>query len=67
MVPNMRLISVAFTVSSIIGPLAAGLAMKTMGSDILMWQVAALGGALALYVLGIRTGQRQPLHSSSVS
>ncbi|WP_246530479.1 MULTISPECIES: hypothetical protein [Paraburkholderia] len=33
---NMRLVSLIFTASSIVGPLAAGFAMKARGSDMLL-------------------------------
>ncbi|RDK00317.1 MFS transporter [Paraburkholderia lacunae] len=62
---NMRLISLTFTGSSIAGPLVAGFAMNALGSDMLMWQLAIMSGALAAYTLGLREGQRQPERSSS--
>lgn len=63
---NMRLVSLTFTASSIVGPLAAGFAMKARGSDMLMWQLALMSGALAVYTLGLREGRRQPGQSSSM-
>lgn len=63
---NMRLVSLTFTASSIVGPLAAGFAMKARGSDMLMWQLALMSGALAVYTLGLREGRRQPGRSSSM-
>ncbi|MFM0223756.1 MFS transporter [Paraburkholderia dipogonis] len=63
---NMRLVSLTFTASSIVGPLAAGFAMNARGSDMLMWQLALMSGALVVYTLGLREGRRQPEHSSSM-
>jgi MFS family permease len=63
---NMRLVSLTFTASSIVGPLIAGFAMKARGSDMLMWQLAIMSGALAAYTLGLREGRRQPDRSSSM-
>ncbi|NYH25126.1 MFS transporter [Paraburkholderia bryophila] len=63
---NMRLVSLTFTASSIVGPLGAGFAMKARGSDMLMWQLALMSGALAVYTLGLREGRRQPGRSSSM-
>jgi MFS family permease len=63
---NMRLVSLTFTASSIVGPLVAGFAMKARGSDMLMWQLALMSGALVAYTLGLREGRRQPGRSSSM-
>ncbi|AIP36034.1 major Facilitator Superfamily protein [Paraburkholderia xenovorans LB400] len=63
---NMRLVSLTFTASSIVGPLVAGFAMKARGSDMLMWQLALMSGALLVYTLGLREGRRQPERSSSL-
>jgi predicted MFS family arabinose efflux permease len=63
---NMRLLSLTFTASSIVGPLAAGFAMNAHGSDMLMWQLALMSGALVVYTLGLREGRRQPERSSSM-
>ena len=64
---NMRLVSLTFTISSIAGPLFAGFAMKALGSDMLMWQLALASGALAIYTLGLLEGRRQPREASSAS
>ncbi|SDJ26732.1 Predicted arabinose efflux permease, MFS family [Paraburkholderia steynii] len=56
---NMRLLSLAFTACSIAGPLFAGSAMKALGNDLLMWQLAIMSGALMIYTLGMREGHRQ--------
>lgn len=64
---NMRLVSLTFTISSIAGPLLAGFAMKVLGSDMLMWQLALASGALAIYTLGLLEGRRQPREASSAS
>ncbi|MFM0339321.1 MFS transporter [Paraburkholderia fungorum] len=64
---NMRLVSLTFTASSIVGPLVAGFAMKALGSDMLMWQLALMGGVLVAYTLGLREGRRQLDRSSSMS
>lgn len=63
---NMRLVSLTFTATSIVGPLIAGFAMKARGSDMLMWQLAIMSGALVAYTLGLREGRRQPDRSSSM-
>lgn len=63
---NMRLVSLTFTASSIVGPLVAGFAMKARGSDMLLWQLAIMSGALAAYTLGLREGRRQPDRSQSM-
>ncbi|PRX36852.1 putative MFS family arabinose efflux permease [Paraburkholderia sp. BL18I3N2] len=63
---NMRLLSLTFTASSIVGPLVAGFAMNARGSDMLMWQLALTSGALVMYTLGLREGRRRPEHSSSM-
>ena len=62
---SMRLISLAFTASSIVGPLVAGVAMNALGSDTLMWKLALISGAVTVYALGIRQGRRQPAAQSS--
>lgn len=56
---NMRVLSLAFTACSIAGPLFAGSAMKVLGNDLLMWQLAIMSGALMIYTLGMREGHRQ--------
>ncbi|OUL87728.1 MFS transporter [Paraburkholderia hospita] len=56
---NMRVLSLAFTACSIAGPLFAGSAMKALGNDLLMWQLAIMSGALMIYTLGMREGHRQ--------
>jgi MFS family permease len=63
---NMRLVSLTFTASSIVGPLIAGFAMNARGPDMLMWQLAIMSGALVAYTLGLREGRRQPDRSSSM-
>jgi predicted MFS family arabinose efflux permease len=62
---STRLVSLAFTANSIVGPLVAGIAMKLLGGETLMWQLALMSGALAIYAQGIRQGRRQPAVSSS--
>jgi predicted MFS family arabinose efflux permease len=56
---NMRVLSLAFTACSIAGPLCTGPAMKALGNDLLMWQLAIMSGALTIYTLGMREGHRQ--------
>ncbi|KMQ78205.1 Transporter, MFS superfamily [Candidatus Burkholderia pumila] len=53
LIRNMRLVSLAFTASSIVGPLVASAAMKMFGNDVLMWPLAIASGALAVFTLGI--------------
>ncbi|CAB3777708.1 putative MFS-type transporter YcaD [Paraburkholderia caffeinitolerans] len=65
LVRNMRLVSLAFTASSIVGPLVAGGAMKVFGNDILMWPLAIASGALAVFTLGICEGRRQQVMRES--
>jgi len=48
---NVRRVSMAYTASAIFGPLIAGTAMKTLGSEALIWQVGVLAAALCGYVL----------------
>ncbi len=48
---NVRKVSMVYTASSIFGPLSAGTAMKTLGSDALLWQVGLLAAVLSVYVL----------------
>lgn len=48
---NVRKVSMVYTASSIFGPLIAGTAMKTLGSEALLWQVGLLAAALSGYVL----------------
>lgn len=67
LIRNMRLISLTFCASSIAGPLLAGFAMKALGNDMLIWQLALASGALAVYTLGLREGRRQPRGASSAS
>ncbi|WP_321951791.1 MFS transporter [Paraburkholderia bannensis] len=57
-VRNMRLVSLTFTASSIIGPLVASSAMKAFGNDALMWPLAIASAALAFFTLGICEGRR---------
>ncbi|KVF78423.1 MFS transporter [Burkholderia sp. FL-7-2-10-S1-D7] len=54
----MRLISLAFGVASIAGPLVASTLMKAFGSDTLMTMLALSSGMLATYVLGVEAGRR---------
>jgi MFS family permease len=67
LIRNMRLISLTFCASSIVGPLLAGFAMKALGNDMLIWQLALASGALAVYTLGLLEGRRQPRGASSTS
>ena len=48
---NVRRVSMAYTASAIFGPLIAGAAMKTLGSEALIWQVGVLAAALFGYVM----------------
>ncbi|MEX3953961.1 MFS transporter [Paraburkholderia sp. EG287B] len=64
LIRNMRLVSLAFTASSIVGPLITGTAMKVFGNDILLWPLAIASGALAVFTLGICEGRRQRSHPS---
>lgn len=48
---NVRRVSMAYTASAIFGPLIAGAAMKTFGSEALIWQVGVLAAALFGYVM----------------
>lgn len=59
LVRNMRLVSLAFTASSIVGPLVASAAMKMFGNDALMWPLAIASGVLAVFTLGICEGKRE--------
>jgi hypothetical protein len=55
----MQAISLTFTASSIAGPLVAGGAMKLLGTDALMWQLASLSAALFVYVVGMGHGAKR--------
>jgi len=59
LVRNMRLVSLAFTTSSIVGPLVASATMKVFGNDVLMWPLAIASGALAAFTLGVCEGKRE--------
>jgi MFS family permease len=48
---NVRKVSMVYTASSILGPLSAGAAMKTFGSEALLWQVGFLAAVLCGYAL----------------
>lgn len=48
---NIRRVSMAYTASSIFGPLIAGAAMKTLGGEALIWQVGLLSSGLCGYLL----------------
>jgi MFS family permease len=48
---NVRKVSMVYTASSIFGPLIAGTAIKTLGSEALLWQVGLLAAILCGYVL----------------
>jgi MFS family permease len=67
LIRNMRLVSLAFTASSIVGPLVAGAVMKVWGNDSLMWPLAIASGALAVFTLGICEGRRQGSYPSPAS
>ncbi|MFP6560458.1 MFS transporter [Paraburkholderia sp. B3] len=67
LVRNMRLVSLAFTSSSIVGPLIASAAMKAFGNDVLMWPLAIASGALAVFTLGICEGKRQSSRPAPVT
>ncbi|KJV26713.1 MFS transporter [Aquitalea magnusonii] len=59
LIRNMRLISLVFTASSVVGPIIAGAAMRVFGNDSLMWQLTIMSCALAIFTLGIYEGRRQ--------
>jgi predicted MFS family arabinose efflux permease len=48
---NVRRVSMVYTASSIFGPLIAGVAMKILGSEALIWQIGVLAAALCGYML----------------
>lgn len=48
---NVRRISIAYTASSIFGPLIAGAAMKNLASEALIWQVGVMAAILCVYLL----------------
>ncbi len=51
--------SLAFTTSSIVGPLVASVAMKVFGNAVLMWPLAIASGVLAVFMLGFCEGKRE--------
>ena len=55
---HMRLISVAFTISSIIGPLIAGFVMDQLGEHLLMWQLAFFALSLMVFTVGQKQRER---------
>jgi MFS family permease len=48
---NIRRVSMAYTTSSIFGPLLAGTVMESLSSEALIWQIGALAAALCGYLL----------------
>jgi MFS family permease len=48
---NVRLISMAYTASSIFGPLSAGAVMNTFSSEALIWLIGLLAAVLCAYLL----------------
>lgn len=48
---NVRLISMAYTASSIFGPLSAGAAMNKLSSEALIWLIGLLAAVLCAYLL----------------
>jgi len=48
---NIRWVSMAYTASSIFGPLIAGAAMKSLSSEALIWQLGLLAAVLCGYLL----------------
>lgn len=67
LVRNMRLVSLAFTASSIVGPLVASATMRVFGNDALMWPLAIASGALAVFTLGICEGKRERRQPSAAN
>ncbi|WP_322044263.1 MFS transporter [Paraburkholderia sp. J67] len=67
LIRNMRLVSLAFTASSILGPIFAGSAMKMLGNGVLLWPLALSSGMLAVFTIGICEGRRQGNRTSLVS
>lgn len=59
LIRNLRLVSLAFTASSILGPLMAGSAMKVFGDSVLLWPLAIAICTLTVFTLGICEGKRQ--------
>jgi len=56
---NVRRVSMAYTASSVFGPLIAGIAMKFLSSEALVWQVGVLSTVLCGYLL--LKGRRNPI------
>lgn len=48
---NVRLISMVYTASSILGPLSAGVVMNTLSSEALIWLIGLLAAVLCAYLL----------------
>jgi MFS family permease len=48
---NVRLISMAYTASSIFGPLSAGVVMNRLSSEALIWLIGLLAAVLCAYLL----------------
>ncbi len=48
---NIRRVSMAYTTSSVFGPLLAGAVMQSLSSEALIWQIGVLAAALSGYLL----------------
>lgn len=59
---NVTRISMAYTASSIFGPLIAGVAMKSLSSEALIWQVGVLAVVLCVYLLSTMLSHRVRVH-----
>jgi len=56
---SVRRVSMAYTASSIFGPLIAGVAMKSLGSEALIWHVGVLAAILSGYL--VLKGRLEPV------
>lgn len=63
---TVRLISMAYTASAIFGPILAGVVMKALSSEALIWLLGVLALALVGFVLLVRRWQGVPADRSSV-
>jgi MFS family permease len=58
MTRNMSAVSMVYTLSAVVGPLAAAGAMHALGGNGLMWVVAGFALLMAVYVARVASGQR---------
>jgi MFS family permease len=58
MARNMSAVSMVYTLSAVVGPLAAAAAMHAVGGNGLMWVIAGFALLMAVYVARVASGRR---------